>query len=301
MRCPIPWAINSLFSSPSNNYNQILRMTFSTSTKIVGARNSLNFRMYFLDQQNKPLSPFHDIPLTAQSTTGADFNMVVEIPRFSNAKLEICKELPANPIKQDVKKGQLRYVKNLFPYHGYPWNYGAIPQTWEWPEHVDPHTGAKGDNDPIDVIEIGSKLHATGDVIGVKVLGVMALLDEGETDWKVLAIDSTDPLASELNGLEDIERLMPGLLDTTRRWFCCYKVPDGKPENQFAFNGECKGRQFALDIIQESHGFWQKLKKGEVDAHGIQLSNEVGSESLTAEEPALPIDPSIHVFHYYKK
>lgn len=33
-----------------------------------------------------------------------------------------------NPIKQDVKKGRLRYVANIFPHKGYIWNYGAIPQ-----------------------------------------------------------------------------------------------------------------------------------------------------------------------------
>lgn len=33
-----------------------------------------------------------------------------------------------NPIKQDVKKGALRYVANCFPHHGYIWNYGALPQ-----------------------------------------------------------------------------------------------------------------------------------------------------------------------------
>ena len=292
MRCPVPWAINSLFSS-SNCFSTMA----SYSTKVVGARNSLNFRMYLLNEQQKPISPFHDIPLSAAGGD-ADFNMVVEIPRFSNAKLEICKELTANPIKQDVKKGQLRFVKNLFPYHGYPWNYGALPQTWEWPEHVDPHTGAKGDNDPIDVIEIGSTVRPTGHVMPVKVLGVMALLDEGETDWKVVAIDAADPLAPQLNGPADIERLMPGLLDATRRWFRCYKVPDGKPENQFAFNGECKDRQFALDIIKESHGFWNKLKQGQVPSHGIELSSDL-AEPLTNEEPALPIDPSVHAFHYY--
>ena len=27
--------------------------------------------------------------------------------------------------------GKLRYVANCFPHHGYIWNYGAIPQTWE--------------------------------------------------------------------------------------------------------------------------------------------------------------------------
>lgn len=36
-----------------------------------------------------------------------------------------------NPIKQDVKKGALRYVANIFPHKGYIWNYGAIPQV-EW-------------------------------------------------------------------------------------------------------------------------------------------------------------------------
>lgn len=33
-----------------------------------------------------------------------------------------------NPIKQDVKKGKVRFVNNCFPYHGYIWNYGAFPQ-----------------------------------------------------------------------------------------------------------------------------------------------------------------------------
>jgi hypothetical protein len=31
-------------------------------------------------------------------------------------------------MKQDIKKGKLRYVNNVFPYHGYIWNYGALPQ-----------------------------------------------------------------------------------------------------------------------------------------------------------------------------
>lgn len=41
---------------------------------------------------------------------------------------QIATKDPLNPIKQDVKKGKLRYVANLFPYKGYIWNYGAIPQ-----------------------------------------------------------------------------------------------------------------------------------------------------------------------------
>jgi inorganic pyrophosphatase len=56
---------------------------------------------------------------------------------------------------QDIKKGKIRFVSSCFPHKGYIWNYGAIPQTWENPEHIDPDTNCKGDGDPIDVVEIG--------------------------------------------------------------------------------------------------------------------------------------------------
>ena len=54
--------------------------------------------------------------------------------------IQICKEEPLNPIKQDIKKGKLRFVANCFPHHGYIWNYGALPQTWENPNAVDGFT-----------------------------------------------------------------------------------------------------------------------------------------------------------------
>ena len=66
--------------------------------------------------------------------------MVVEVPRWTNAKMEIATKEKMNPIKQDVKKGALRYVANVYPQRGYPWNYGCIPQTWENPKHIDENT-----------------------------------------------------------------------------------------------------------------------------------------------------------------
>lgn len=61
-----------------------------------------------------------------------------------------CSELATH-----IKLCSFRYVANCFPHHGYIWNYGAIPQTWEDPDHIDPNTNCRGDGDPIDVIEIG--------------------------------------------------------------------------------------------------------------------------------------------------
>jgi len=234
-----------------------------------GTPNTTDYRI-FIKNERGPVSPFHDIPLFADEGNKI-FNMVVEVPRWTNAKMEIATKDPLHPIKQDVKKGKLRYVANVFPHHGYIWNYGALPQTWENPNHVDASTGEKGDNDPIDVCEIGHRVAKPGDVLQVKVVGVLAMLDEGETDWKVLAIDVNDPLAPQLSDIGDVERLMPGFLSATVEWFKLYKVPDGKPENNFAFNGEAKNRTFAHEVIQGTHGEWLKLVRGEVDAGGLNV------------------------------
>ena len=46
--------------------------------------------------------------LPPHSTGEGVYNMVVEVPRWSNAKIEIDTKSPLNPLKQDVKKGKLR-------------------------------------------------------------------------------------------------------------------------------------------------------------------------------------------------
>ncbi|TGZ55637.1 hypothetical protein CRM22_010330 [Opisthorchis felineus] len=232
-----------------------------------GSSNTNGYRM-FIKSTSGPISPFHDIPLHLDKQKNI-FNMLVEIPRWTNAKMEICKEELMNPIKQDVKNGKLRFVNNIFPHKGYIWNYGALPQTWEDPNHQDPNTNAKGDNDPIDVCEIGSKILSRGSVIPVKVLGILAMIDEGETDWKVIAIHTDDPLADKLNDIDDVDKHMPGLLKATRDWFRYYKVPTGKPENTFAFNGDFKNKAFALDVIQQTHEQWKSLISGKSDGKKI--------------------------------
>ena len=74
--------------------------------------------------------------------------------------MEIDTKAALNPIVQDQKKGKLRYVANSFPHHGYIWNYGAFPQTWENPNHKDESTQCMGDNDPVDCCEIGQRCEA---------------------------------------------------------------------------------------------------------------------------------------------
>lgn len=71
--------------------------------------------------------------------------------------------------------------------------------------------------------------------------------------------------------IEDVERHLPGLLRATNEWFRIYKIPDGKPENQFAFSGECKNKKYAFDVIRETHEAWEKLVTGVADPGAISL------------------------------
>jgi len=116
-------------------------------------------------------------------------------------------------------------------------------QTWEDPSNTFSETNTHGDNDPLDACEIGEEVAHSGQVKQVKVLGVMLLVDEGETDWKIIVIDVKDPLAEKVNDIHDVEKHMPGLLDATVEWFRFYKVPDGKPVNEVAFDGKFKDRR----------------------------------------------------------
>ncbi|OBT93737.2 Inorganic pyrophosphatase [Pseudogymnoascus verrucosus] len=297
-------SLNSPSPSSLPAGNDSTKMAPQYTVRKIGAANTLEHRVY-IEKDGVPVSPFHDIPLYANEQQTI-LNMVVEIPRWTNGKLEISKEETLNPIKQDIKKGKLRFVRNCFPHKGYLWNYGAFPQTWEDPNVIHPETKAKGDNDPLDVCEIGELVGYPGQVKQVKVLGVMALLDEEETDWKVIVIDVNDPLAPKLNDVEDVERHLPGLLRATNEWFRIYKIPDGKPENQFAFTGECKNKKYATDVVRECAEAWEKLITGKTQPGDVSLTNVAVKNSPSRISPEqlphipqnqelapAPIDPSI--------
>ncbi|NXC16414.1 IPYR2 pyrophosphatase, partial [Corythaeola cristata] len=235
-----------------------------------------------------------EIPAKRSKTTGNEvlFNMIVEVPRWTNAKMEIATEEPLNPIKQDIKKGKLRYVANIFPHKGYIWNYGALPQTWEDPNHTDNITGFCGDNDPIDVCEIGSKIRSSGEIVQVKVLGVLALVDEGETDWKIIAISVDDPEAQKIHGNMDLkENSLQGIKEIKANTVPLLKSL--KPEYTAASTLgaiQCCS-DFAVEIIKSTHEYWKALLHKKADGGAIKCTNVLvsGSPFCCSEEDARSI------------
>nr|KAF6432136.1 inorganic pyrophosphatase 2 [Rousettus aegyptiacus] len=160
----------------------------------------------------------------------------------------------------------------LSPFHDIPLKVDSTA-TWEDPRQKDKNTNFCGDDDPIDVCEIGSKVLSCGEVIRVKILGTLALIDQGETDWKLIAINVKDPEASKFNDIDDVKKYKPGYLEATVNWFRLYKVPEGKPENQFAFNGEFKNKAFALEVIKSAHECWKALLMKKRDGGAINCTN----------------------------
>jgi inorganic pyrophosphatase len=94
------------------------------------------------------------------------------------------------------------------------------------------------------------------------VLGSLAMIDDGELDWKVIAIRSHDEMAIELEDISDLKRLYPQVISGIREWFRWYKLPDGKPLNQYGFHEEALPRKETLAVIEETHHYWKRLVEG---------------------------------------
>jgi len=238
--------------------------TMSIETESAGEFGTTDFTMTF-KQDGKVISPWHDVPLSAGDGL---YNMLTEIPKMTLKKMEVDTKAENNPVKQDEKKGKARL------YHG-PifWNYGCLPQTWENPtiaggEEV---SGAAGDDDPLDVVEIGSASLEMGSFTAVKPLGVLSMIDDGELDWKLIAIAATDAHAADINDVEDIEKFYPGTVSGIREWFRWYKTPDDKPVNAFGHGEKALGAAEAVKVIEETHGFYLDLIAGKAEAGKLWL------------------------------
>ena len=97
-----------------------------------------------------------------------------------------------------------------------------------YPQIEDPkilclETGKCGDNDPLDIVDIGDYQSQVGMVYKVKILGILALIDENETDYKVISINVKDANAKNINDLRSVAYYKPGCLEAIKYWFENYK------------------------------------------------------------------------------
>jgi inorganic pyrophosphatase len=90
-----------------------------------------------------------------------------------------------------------------------------IPQTWEDPD-VD-----NGDNDPVDVLEISNQTFEIGEVVRVRPLGALMMIDEGELDWKIISVQESN---NEYFTLSDVPGEVLSGITEWFRWYAKFKV-----------------------------------------------------------------------------
>ena len=139
-------------------------------------------------------------------------NVVIEIPKGTTGKWEV--SVKEGTIEWEKKNGKPREVKYL---GGYIANYGSVPQT-ALPKALG------GDGDPIDVVVLGEPI-PRGEVVKVKLVGVLNLMEDGEFDGKLIAVKKGSP-EYELSSVEEINSKYDGVIDRTSSWFENYKGPD---------------------------------------------------------------------------
>ena len=230
---------------------------------------TLNYTATFT-KDGAPYSLWMDVPLFSGPTGMVNF--WPEIAKGRMEKMELFPKEDMHPIKQDTRtvqdaNGTELYERTRYIAYGpYPVTYGALPQTLEDPTAEDPMTGYIGDSDPMDAFDIGDSVPPVGLPYTLKVLGSLAMIDGGETDWKVVGINAKDPLAESYNDITDVP---PEKLEMVHKFYRDYKTAVGKPQNEFwqgddggvATTAHWVNRTVTEKAIEHSHEQWNALVK----------------------------------------
>jgi inorganic pyrophosphatase len=159
--------------------------------------------------------------LMAMSPISADGSIraIVEIPTGTSAKWEVSKDDP-RAVYWEYRDGAPRVVEYL----GYPGNYGSIPGT-ALPQEFG------GDGDPLDILVLGQAA-PRGEIVDVRVIGVLKMLDGGEQDDKLIGVLTTDSPFAHIETMAQLDAEFPGVTQIVDLWFANYKGPDGGMEGQ---------------------------------------------------------------------
>ena len=134
--------------------------------------------------------------------TEDDFIAYIEIGKGMKNKYEL-----------DKQTGRLILDRILHTSTHYPHNYGFIPHTY------------CGDHDPLDVLVLCSEQILPGCEVRCYPIGVMKMIDQDETDEKIIAIPFGD---ANYNKIKSIFDLPNHITEEIKHFFTIYKALENK-------------------------------------------------------------------------
>ena len=154
---------------------------------------------------------------------------VIEIPKGSRNKYEYDKD------KEAFALDRVLYS----PIH-YPAEYGIIPKTlWD-------------DGDPMDILVVMEQPTFPGCVIETRIIGVMKMIDGGESDDKILGVPVNDP---KFKDVQDISDMPKPFLDEISHFFTEYKRLEKKTTEVLGWENAEK----AFEALEHSMELYKKM------------------------------------------
>lgn len=148
-------------------------------------------------------SPWESVPLGEKAPDV--INVVVEIPKGSQNKYEY-----------DEKLGVFKLDRVIYSSYHYPLDYGFIPGT------------RSEDGDHADALVIGSDPLIVGSLVEARPIGLLHMVDSGDPDAKILAVQARNPRFDAIKDIKDIQAFNPHLLKEIENFFATYKQLQGK-------------------------------------------------------------------------
>lgn len=175
------------------------------------------------------MHPWHDVDLGAQAPEIVP--AIIETPKGSKTKYEL-----------DQETGLIQMDRMLSSALRYPANYGFFPRTY------------CSDQNPLDVLILGLEPLVPLSILRVKPIGLMKMIDQGKSDDKIIAVQSTDP---EYSSYESIEDLPMYKILALKRFFKSYQAM----ETKMVIVQDFLGRHDALQVIRDSISLYQQKKE----------------------------------------
>jgi len=153
---------------------------------------------------------WHDISIGKK--VPEELNVIVEIPKGSKNKYEIDKET-----------GMIALDRVAHSTQDFPFDYGFAPQTlWD-------------DGDALDVILLTTHPLLSGILVRVRPVGIMKMIDGGDSDDKIIAVPVEDPRFTHVQDLPDINK---HTIKEMEHFYSTYKKIQNKEVKVIGFEGK---------------------------------------------------------------
>jgi len=169
------------------------------------------------------ISLLHDVSYGSHAPE--QINTIIEIPKGSKNKYEIDKET-----------GLIMLDRAMHSAQDYPFDYGFMPQSlWD-------------DGDPLDIVVLTTYPLAIGVLVKVRPVGILRMIDDGESDAKIIGVPEKDPRFEEIHDITDVNK---HTLKEIEHFFNTYKKIQNKEVHTSGFGDKKEAHEAIMRSVEQ--------------------------------------------------